>query len=284
MTAIKGIDVSVWQGDIAWDRVKADGVGFAMVRAGYGLQADPNLAQNMEGAAAQGIPCGTYLYSRAVTPEEAAEEAAFLLRLTEPYRVAYPAAIDMESVGQHSLTTEARTALAAAFCDTVKAGGLIPAVYASLYWFETMLDLKKLTPYQRWVADWNSQKPVLAGGVDLWQRGARGRVDGIDSFVDLDVSYRDYPAQEGCGENPQPAPEAPAAGTALLLYGVPLYASATARERSATISGRYWGYDGLVLDGRLRITNSPGRVDREPLWQNVTGYIDLSDATPEEAE
>ena len=67
MTAINGIDVSVWQGEIDWARVKAGGVGFAMVRAGYGLAADPNFARNMEGAAAQGIPVGAYLYSRAVT-------------------------------------------------------------------------------------------------------------------------------------------------------------------------------------------------------------------------
>lgn len=109
MTAINGIDVSVWQGEIDWARVKAGGVGFAMVRAGYGLAADPNFARNMEGAAAQGIPVGTYLYSRAVTTGEAEEEAAFLLELAKPYRIVYPASLDMESAGQHALTNDQRT-------------------------------------------------------------------------------------------------------------------------------------------------------------------------------
>lgn len=282
MTAINGIDVSVWQGDIAWDRVKADGVGFTMVLAGYGLSADPNFARNIEGAAAQEIPCGVYLYSRAVTTAEAEEEAAFLLEQVKPYSIAYPASMDMESPGQHALTKSQRTDLALAFCEKVEAAGLIPAVYSSLYWFETMLDLGQLAPYQRWVTDWSSKKPSIEGGVDLWQRSSRGLVGGISGYVDLDISYRDYVAGESGGKEPA-HPEVPAAGTALLLYGVPLYASATEKNRSATISGRYWIYDGIAVDGRLRITNSAARVGREPIAQNVTGYIDLADAKPEEA-
>lgn len=282
MTAINGIDVSVWQGTIDWARVKAGGVNFAMVRAGYGLAADPNFKRNMEGAAAQGISVGAYLYSRAVTTGEAEEEAAFLLELAKPYQLVYPASLDMESLGQHALTTDQRTELALAFCGRVEQGGLIPAVYSSLYWFETMLDLRELKPYQRWVADWSSQKPSLEGGVDLWQHSSRGLVDGISGYVDLDVSFRDYAAEDGDEEGMPVPPEVPAAGTALLLYGVPLYASATAQTRSATISGRYWVYDGIAVDGRLRITNSAARVGRTPIAQNVTGYIDLADAKPEE--
>ena len=199
MTAINGIDVSVWQGEIDWARVKAGGVGFAMVRAGYGLAADPNFARNMEGAAAQGIPVGAYLYSRAVTTGEAEEEAVFLLELAKPYQIVYPASLDMESAGQHALTNNQRTGLALAFCGKVAQGGLTPGVYSSLYWFETMLDLPELKPVQRWVADWSSQKPSLEGGVDLWQHSSRGLVDGISGYVDLDVSFRDYAAEDGGG-------------------------------------------------------------------------------------
>ncbi|MFR9189122.1 MAG: hypothetical protein ACLVL7_01860 [Anaerotruncus massiliensis (ex Togo et al. 2019)] len=126
------------------------------------------------------------------------------------------------------------------------------------------------------------QPKALAGGRrGLWQHSSRGLVDGISGYVDLDVSFRDYAAEDGGGG--EPPSEAPAAGTALLLYGVPLYASATAQTRSATVSGRYWVYDGIAVDGRLRITNSASRVERTPIAQNVTGYIDLADAKPEEA-
>ena len=125
------------------------------------------------------------------------------------------------------------------------------------------------------------QPKALAGGrrgplaAQLARAGGR--------YVDLDVSFRDYAAEDGGGEGEPALPEAPAAGTALLLYGVPLYASATAQTRSATVSGRYWVYDGIAVDGRLRITNSASRVERTPIAQNVTGYIDLADAKPEEA-
>ena len=103
------------------------------------------------------------------------------------------------------------------------------------------------------------------------------------SAVVLAEYDRALAAEDGGGEGEPALPEAPAAGTALLLYGVPLYASATAQTRSATVSGRYWVYDGIAVDGRLRITNSASRVERTPIAQNVTGYIDLADAKPEEA-
>ena len=71
---MKGIDVSKHQGKIDWQKVKAAGVEFAIVRAGYGMyenQVDPQFAANMEGAISAGIPVGVYWYSYAETPGQA---------------------------------------------------------------------------------------------------------------------------------------------------------------------------------------------------------------------
>ena len=73
-----GIDVSQWQGDIDWSRVRSSGIDYAIIRAGYGKcswQEDPKFDVNMKGAQRAGLDCGTYWYSYALTAEEAVEEA-----------------------------------------------------------------------------------------------------------------------------------------------------------------------------------------------------------------
>lgn len=64
--AMKGIDVSVHNGNIDWNKVKADGIEFAILRAGFGRlekQKDEKFEQNYAEAKAAGIPVGAYWYS-----------------------------------------------------------------------------------------------------------------------------------------------------------------------------------------------------------------------------
>ena len=80
---MKGIDVSVHNGDIDWGKVKATGIDFAILRAGYGKlakQKDAKFEDNYKGAKAAGIPVGAYWYSYATTPDEAKLEAEVLSR------------------------------------------------------------------------------------------------------------------------------------------------------------------------------------------------------------
>ena len=92
--SIRGIDVSAWQGVIDWDKVKASGVKFVMIRAAYGMTADTKFKVNMEGAQKAGLDTGVYLYTLATTTAKAREEAQFLLSLIKPYRLTYPVAFD----------------------------------------------------------------------------------------------------------------------------------------------------------------------------------------------
>ena len=195
---VNGIDVSKWQGTIAWPDVAASGVRFAMVRLGYGTQGggtlDAKFRQNMEGALSAGLDVGVYFYGAAVTEEAARAEARFVLSALSPYRgkVAYPIAYDTEDSAQGALSKNALTAVVAAFCDTVRAQGWYPMFYTSRYWLESKLYPAKINA-DVWLAQW-AAKPTYSGAFGIWQHSDSGSVAGITGNVDLDIAYQDYPS------------------------------------------------------------------------------------------
>ena len=193
-----GIDVSKWQGDIDWDKVKADGVEFVMIRAGYrgsktgALVEDPNFLVNIRGATRAGLKVGVYFFTQAINEVEAVEEASMVLALCEGYDLEYPVIIDSEGAGGEgradALDMETRTRVCAAFCETIKNAGYEPGVYASRSWYNANLEVKDLDKYRIWLAEYRST-PLYAGYYDMWQYTSKGRVDGIEGNVDLNISY-----------------------------------------------------------------------------------------------
>ncbi len=88
-----GIDVSEHQGAIGWSRVKASGVDFAILRAGYGkfaTQKDRQFEANYANTKTVGLPVGAYWYSYAKTPEEARQEAQICLEIVKNRQFEYP--------------------------------------------------------------------------------------------------------------------------------------------------------------------------------------------------
>lgn len=279
MPEIKGIDVSSWQEVIAWDKVKADGVQFAMIRAGYSTSPDRYFKRNMVHAAEKGIHCGAYLYSHASTMDEAKEEAKFVLKSVQPYSVTYPVAFDMEDKVHYSLTKERRTEIADVFCKTIAAAGYYPIIYASLYWLNQLLDLEKLKQYDKWVAQWGT-KCTFEGAFGMWQNSSRGRVSGIDGAVDTNIAYKDYSV---ITQNAAPpltpgfSPPSIFSGMKFKANHIPLFKSASAPEKSKDLNGVYWVYDKKLINGRVRVTNHASRVEKLPESENVTGYVYKSD-------
>lgn len=95
--ALKGIDVSRWQGNIDWKKVKSSGIEFAMIRGGYGdNHVDSRFYENAKGANAVGIPMGIYWFSYALNPEMARQEARYAVALARQYPVLWPVAYDFE--------------------------------------------------------------------------------------------------------------------------------------------------------------------------------------------
>lgn len=193
-----GIDVSKWNGEIDWDRVRNAGVEFAIIRAGYrgsvtgSLIEDPCFKTNIRGAAASGLPVGVYFFTQAVNEVEAVEEASAVLQLVREYNLEYPIFIDTEGAGGNgradNLDVDTRTRVCEAFCRTVTNAGYTAGVYGSRNWYNHYLQTRQLEQYCIWLAEYRSV-PLYLGYYQMWQYSSKGSVDGIAGNVDMNVSY-----------------------------------------------------------------------------------------------
>ena len=193
-----GIDVSKWNKEIDWDKVKNAGIEFAIIRAGYrgsvtgSLVVDPYYESNMKGAAASGIPVGVYFFTQAVNEVEAVEEASAVLELVRRYKINYPIFIDTEGAGGNGradgLDPETRTLVCEAFCRTIENAGYNSGVYASRNWYNNNLYTGRLDNYCIWLAEYRST-PLYQGYYQMWQYTSKGAVDGIEGNVDMNISY-----------------------------------------------------------------------------------------------
>lgn len=197
-TCSLGIDVSKWNGEIDWDKVKNDGIEFVMIRCGYrgsvtgALVEDPMFLQNIKGAKASGLKVGVYFFTQAVNEVEAVEEASMVLALCDGISLDYPVIIDSEGAGGNGraddLDIETRTLVCDAFCKTVENAGYTAGVYASRSWYNQKLDTDKLNDYKIWLAEYR-KTPLYSGYYDMWQYTSKGTVKGINGKVDLNISY-----------------------------------------------------------------------------------------------
>ncbi len=191
----KGIDVSRHQGAVDWKKVKAAGIEFAVIRAGYGMyanQADTEFAANMQGAKSAGVPVGVYWYSYAVTEAEAKREAETCLKIIEPYRgqIALPVFFDQEyEPGIKAQTKETRTKLCLAFLEAVRQAGYRPGLYCSYDWYQNWVDSSRLSAYPVWIAQYASRCSYAGQNLVAWQYTGKGTVNGVTSLVDLDEGY-----------------------------------------------------------------------------------------------
>lgn len=191
----RGIDVSSNNGTIDWNAVKADGVDFAIIRCGYGMnQADQDDSQwlaNVTGCEAAGIPYGVYIYSYANSVSRAVSEADHVLRLISGRNLSYPVYFDMEDRSIFNTTTEKqRGQIAKAFCQRIEAAGYEAAIYASNYSFTNELPEKTFDKWGRWVAHY-STKCGYKGTYQMWQATNQGRVAGVQGPVDINFLISD---------------------------------------------------------------------------------------------
>ena len=200
MSVHKIIDVSKWQGEIDWARVRASGIDGAMLRAGYGAgNIDAQFARNARACNELGIPIGAYWFSYAWTPEMARREAEHCLAAVRPYTLDLPVAFDweydsMERAKANGVTpTKALISdMAEAFLSGIEAAGYYAINYTNLDYLTRCFDADKLGRYDVWLAAWRDTRP--AARHNLWQYTSKGRVDGIRGNVDISRAYVDYPA------------------------------------------------------------------------------------------
>ena len=205
-----GIDVSYFNGQIDWAKVKAQGIDFAIIRVagrtwGSGiLFEDSNSYKQMENggeylqqAKAAGLKVGVYVYSSAINANEAVEEASLALNILNGTSLDLPVYIDMEYSGDYpngradKLSAQQRFEIVEAFCTTVKNGGYTPGVYAGQYYFESgALNFSQVSKYNVWLASYTKdQKLPGFSGYNMWQFTSAGTVNGISGNVDLNVIF-----------------------------------------------------------------------------------------------
>lgn len=205
----EGIDVSLYQGDIDWQKVAKSGIDFAMIKAGQGhalssdayLFADRYFKKNIKEAYKNGITCGAYYYVTATTVEEAEKQAKHFLSIIRPYRnsLALWAAADVEDVTPPKycgrLTPRELTDVVLKFCDTVEKDGFKSMLYTNRDYLKNHLEAERLTEIPLWRAHWRSgvitpaDAPTdYAENMKIWQYGT-SELDGVGICTDANYGY-----------------------------------------------------------------------------------------------
>ena len=203
VSKVYGIDVSYYQGNIDWKKVKNSGVEFVIVRVGYRgygssgtLVEDPKFKTYLDGATKAGLKVGVYFYTQAITTAEAQEEAKFVLDRIKGYSLQMPVYYDIESVDYDTgrldsagLSKAQKTALCTAFCDTIIKSGYSAGVYANYTWLNYYIDGAGLgKKYPIWLAHYTSNTNYDQR-MDMWQYSGSGTVSGISAYTDVNVWY-----------------------------------------------------------------------------------------------
>ncbi len=189
-----GLDVSKWQGEIDFAKLKEVGVEFIMLRVGtqkgFGLDSrlDEYFERNIKAANKYKIPVGVYYFSYAKTNKEALEQARWVRKQIAKYKIDFPVVFDWESwkywngleISLHDINSVAKT-----FLEEIKKHDYQVMNYSSKYYQINIWD----NEYPLWLAHYTS-KTDYNGKYDMWQLTDTGRVDGIKGNVDINVYFR----------------------------------------------------------------------------------------------
>ena len=201
--AREGVDVSYYQGAVDWQKVKGDGIDFALIRLGFRgytegeLHLDERFEENYANASAAGLEVGTYFFAQATTPAEAEEEAEFVLSALKGRPLQYPVVYDWETIQPgkgartEGMTGEQIAACAAAFCKKIEEAGYEPMVYFNTSLGYLGLDLAQVKDHPFWLAQYQDH-PEFYYRFDLWQYTHEGQVEGIPGKVDLNLDLRPF--------------------------------------------------------------------------------------------
>lgn len=189
-----GIDVSKYQGNIDFKKVKKAGVSFVMIKLGgkdlktnqYYL--DDYFQKNIENAISNNLKVGVYFYSYAKNEKESKKDALWVIKNIKKYKIDLPVAYDFEdfnNFNNYHLSFYNLTKVAYAFLDTIKKYNYDTLLYGSKnylenYWMNDKHDV--------WLAHYTN-KTNYNGKYKMWQLCENGIVDGIDNKVDIDILY-----------------------------------------------------------------------------------------------
>lgn len=213
---LKGIDISDNQGLINWQKVKAAGVRFAVLRSvRRSGKTDYQFMNNVAGCQANSIPFDVYKYTYATTEDAAQKEAQQVIALLDSINADKSMIVwwdveDRDMLWQ--LGWANLTAIISAAKSVIVDAGYRFGLYVGLYVYrEAWFDFTRFAVDPLWVARYpvsgekdlsynppESYKPDADVGRAIWgwQYSSNGKVDGISGPVDLDICYTDPASQE----------------------------------------------------------------------------------------
>ena len=189
-----GIDVSRYQGDIDFAKVKAAGATFVMIRVGYQVgvggeyEIDPYFEQNIENALENDLKVGIYFYSYADSQKEAKNQAKWVIEQIEDYNITLPVVFDFESFSLFNnmeLSIYGLNQVANTFIETIENAGYDGVLYGSKTY---LLSIWKYHTKSVWLAHYTDETDYT-GEYFMWQMCDDGIIDGIDGYVDIDILY-----------------------------------------------------------------------------------------------
>ena len=201
-----GIDVSQYQGNIDWDKVKKAGVDFAILRIGWtgnkkNHTLDTKFERNYAECKRVGIKVGGYVFCYSNTEKTAKDGANWTLKQLEGKTFDYPIYLAIEPNNDlNGLSKTKLTNVCLAFNKVIESNGRKAGIYSCKSWLNNKLDMEKLASYETWVAhytsDWKDPKKDCVtdykGAWAVWQYTSYGSVSGISGRVDLNVDLKRY--------------------------------------------------------------------------------------------
>ena len=192
MSKITCVDISEFQQNIDFNKMKNDGIKAVIIRAGYGretIQKDSMFESHYRDAKEAGLKIGAYWYSYADSINDAEKEAKACLECIENKYFDMPIYYDLEDYSMFKLGKTKLTAIAERFCETIKKSNYRAGVYANLNWFNNCLDYDELKrKYSIWLAQYNNVNEL---NCDIWQCSSSSRVSGYDGRLDVNVIFNE---------------------------------------------------------------------------------------------
>lgn len=197
-----GIDVSAFQGEINWKKVRASGIRYAMIRLGYrgygmagNMVEDEYARRNLREAQKAGLEIGAYFFSQATSIEEVDDEIFFFMQILGDTKLTMPIVLDWETITYDTARTDnvdARTLtdLQKHFCETMVDFGYQPMVYFNWNLASHKLYLNELEDYPFWLALYQDRM-TYPFRVEMWQYTCTGTVPGVNGEVDINVFMPD---------------------------------------------------------------------------------------------
>ena len=184
-----GIDISEWQNDIDFKKIRRQGYSFVIIRTGYGWEyEDVRFKEHIENAKKAGLLVGAYHYSHATSTYQATQEAMSVMNIVDNYSLDLPIFYDIETDKQNHLSRYELTNIVSTFLTTLEDNGYTPGIYAAQSWYENRLDMSSLDQYPIWIVSYTDHL-TYEGKFDYWQYTNTGSVNGIKGNCDINIKY-----------------------------------------------------------------------------------------------